>query len=112
MKKVRMQFPGFCGESVCNYHIDADGGFLVVEQLSDTTTSITNQIEDIVAEIAKREHIALSDFKVFEYYPTATLGHQYIYEIAQVRINAEGRPDWSRPAEADIALIKEQVSPG
>ena len=114
VKKIRMPFSGFHAPSICNYHIFFHGGdrYLVIEQLKDTTTSVTNMIEDILADIAGREHIDLSGFKLFEYYPPETLGPQYIYEMAQVRINGEGQPLWSRPSETDFAVIKNQVIPG
>ncbi len=100
--------------SVCNYHIFSHGDdrYLVVEQLNDTTTSVTNKIEDILAEIASREHVDLSDFKLFEYYPIETLGPQYMWEIAQISINSEGQPIWSRPSKTDFSVIKNQVIPG
>ena len=74
MKKERMQFQGFGMESVCNFHIfhNNEDQFLVVEQVKDTTTSITNRIEEIVPEICSREKLKLNSLKVFEYYPTDT----------------------------------------
>jgi len=113
MKKQRMEFEGFGMKSVCNYHVfdHNDQKYLVIEQLKDTTTSITNRIEALIVDICKMEKLKEPKTKIFEYYPTSTLGGQYLYETRGVKFLNDDLA-WFPPMESDVALIKNLVIPG
>ena len=113
MKKQRMEFEGFGIASVCNYHIfdQNDQKYLVIEQLEETTTSITNRIEVLINDICKLEKIKEPKTKIFEYYPSSTLSGQFIYETRGVKF-LNGDLAWFPPTESDVATIKSRVIPG
>ncbi|MDL0438300.1 hypothetical protein [Stutzerimonas frequens] len=113
MKKQRMEFEGFGMASVCNYHVfdHDDQKYLVIEQLKDTTTSITNRIEVLIVDICKIEKLKEPKTKIFEYYPTSTLGSQFLYETRGVKFLNDDLA-WFSPMESDVALIKKLVIPG
>ena len=113
MKKQRMEFEGFGIASVCNYHVfdQNDQKYLVIEQLEETTTSITNRIEVLITEICKLEKLKEPKTKIFEYYPSSTLGGQFIYETRGVKFLNDDLA-WFSPTESDVATIKSRVIPG
>lgn len=111
--KKRYLFNGFGTQSSCNYHVfsNATQNYLVIEQLKQTTTSITNKIEDIVYDVCKRERLNPSDLKIYEYYPTSTLGSNFAYEIRAVEFN-DGTPIWQYATNEAASIIKQKVVPG
>lgn len=113
MKKQRFGFKGNNVQSVCNYHVFQHQGqqYLVIEQLRDTTTSITNRIEYLIADICKAENLQESATSIFEYYPASLLGNQTLYEVRGVS-RTNGEPAWYTPTQGDITTVKTLVVPG
>jgi hypothetical protein len=113
VKKQRLAFKGNDGQSVCNYHVFEDQGqqYLVIEQLRDTKTSVTNRIEHLIADICKAEKLQESTTKIFEYYPASLLGNDWLYEMRGVSLR-NGEPVWYTPTQGDIATVKTLVIPG
>lgn len=88
--KNKIQYNGFGNVSECNYHLFEHKGikFLVVEQLEETKTSITNCIVEIVEQVCEIENIKHDDVKIVEYYPSS-LSSDYLYEMKCVEFSDE-----------------------
>lgn len=113
MTKKKYIFEGFHADSSCNYHIFSynQQNFLVVEQLEETTTSITNKIEEIIINICQIEAISQSHLRIFEYYPSTTLSIKYPIEIQEVKL-FDGNPNWYPVTDETSRIIKSKVVPG
>ena len=92
-------FQGFHGSTACDYHLfESDSQvYCLIEQLQETTTSITHRIEDIILGICEVQGIMYANVRFYEYYPKGKLALPYIYELRRVYLDDQNKPLWRRP---------------